>query len=170
VLINLFRSLLISMSLVAPAMAEYNQVLNREYQLKTAYLLHFAELAEWPNPGDFTICLQGNSPIRQYLPILNGQQIDGHAVRIHPDTPFAIEECQILFFSDLQSLTKPVLEQSFKYHVLLVSDEEAFARQGGMIQFTLRDNKLKLIVNLNSVRQAGLKLSSKLLRMAEVME
>jgi hypothetical protein len=39
-----------------------------------------------------------------------------------------------------------------------------------MIEFTLRDNKLRLVVNLVSVKLAGLKLSSKLLRMAEILE
>lgn len=143
---------------------------NREYQLKTAYLFHFAELADWPTANRLTICLQGNSPLRHYLPVLNGQQIDGQTVTVKLDTPFALEECRILFLSDLRALSKDLLHQAIKYHVLLVSDIEGFAGQGGMIQFTLRDNKLKLIVNLNSVKQAGLKLSSKLLRMAEILE
>lgn len=150
--------------------ADDGQSVNREYQLKTAYLFHFAELAEWPQSTHVTICLQGNNPIRAYLPILNGQQIDNKAVRVKLGTPIAIEECQIIFFSDLNALSEPVLEQARKYHVLLVSDAEEFAHKGGMIQFTLRDNKLKLVVNLTSVKLAGLKLSSKLLRMAEILE
>jgi hypothetical protein len=143
---------------------------HREYQLKTAYLFHFAELADWPTATKVTICLQGNSALRDYLPVLNGQHIDGQAVSVKINTPFALEECQIVFFSDLQALSNAVLEQAIKHHVLLVSDSEKFANHGGMIEFTLRDNKIKLIVNLKSVNSAGLKLSSKLLRMAEILE
>lgn len=150
--------------------AENSQPVSREYQLKTAYLFHFAELAEWPESTPVTICLQGNNPIRAYLPVLNGQQINNKAVHIKLGTPFALEECQIVFFSDLSALSNTVLEQAHKHHVLLVSDAEEFAAKGGMIQFTLRDNKLKLVVNLSSVKLAGLKLSSKLLRMAEILE
>lgn len=145
-------------------------VINREYQLKTAYLFHFAELAEWPESASVTICLQGNSPMRAYLPVLNGQQIDNKAVSVKLGMPIAMEECQILFFSELNALSQTVLAQARKHHVLLVSDAEEFAQKGGMIQFTLRDNKLKLVVNLTSVKLAGLKLSSKLLRMAEILE
>jgi hypothetical protein len=72
--------------------------------------------------------------------------------------------------SELTLLTKALLQQAKTQHILLVSDAENFAAQGGMIQFSLRDNKLKLVVNLNSVKQANLKLSSKLLRMAEILE
>jgi hypothetical protein len=52
----------------------------------------------------------------------------------------------------------------------LVGDVENFANHGGMVQFTLRDNRLKLVVNLAAVKSAELKLSSKLLRMAEIIE
>lgn len=84
--------------------------------------------------------------------------------------PIAVDECRIIFLSDLNVLNSSILEQMYKNHVLLVSDVAGFAARGGMIEFTLRDNKLKLVVNLKSVKQAGLKLSSKLLRMAEILE
>ena len=145
-------------------------MINREYQLKTAYLFHFAELAEWPEPSPVTICMQGDSPLRAYLPVLEGKQIDNTSIHIKLGSPTSLYDCQIVFLSDLEALSKSMLEQARKYHVLLVSDAEGFARKGGMIQFTLRDNKLKLVVNLRSVKQAGLKLSSKLLRMAEILE
>ena len=149
---------------------ESQLIISREYQLKTAYLFHFSELTEWPVPSSVSICLHGNSPIRTYLPILNGQQINNAQVRIKIDNPIVVSECQIIFLSDLNALSATVLEQAQKNHVLLISDAPGFAAKGGMIEFTLRDNKLILVVNLVSVKQAGLKLSSKLLRMAEILE
>lgn len=143
---------------------------NRELQLKTAYLFHFAELAQWPNSAPLTICLQGNSPLRGYLPLLEGQQIDGRAVHVEFADNSEIGRCGILFLSDLGALTPAVAEQARLSHILLVSDVEQFADRGGMVQFTLRDNRLKLVVNLAAVKAADLKLSSKLLRMAEIIE
>lgn len=164
-LLSIGLGLLFGNSLAAEA-----NIINREYQLKTAYLFHFAELAEWPAPTSVTICLQGRSPLRGYLPVLEGMQIDARTVHVLlADSP-PIQHCQILFLSDLTSLSQTLLQQAKNSHVLLVSDTEDFARKGGMIEFTLRDNKLKLVVNLTSVTQAGLKLSSKLLRMAEILE
>lgn len=141
---------------------------NQEYQLKTAYLFHFAELAEWPESAPVNICLLGDSPLRDYLPVLEGWQIDNRVV--HVSLGDNIDNCRILFLSDLHVLSKAVSEYARIRHVLLVSDVEDFARRGGMVQFTLRDNKLKLVVNLPAVRDAGLKLSSKLLRMAEIVQ
>lgn len=143
---------------------------SRELQLKTAYLFHFAELAQWPSEAPVTICLQGQSPLRAYLPILEGQKIDGNAVHVNRAETPDIAACSILFLSELGDLSPTVTDQAKLHHVLLVSDVENFASQGGMVQFTRRDNKLKLVVNLTAVKSADLKLSSKLLRMAEILE
>lgn len=146
-------------------------IINREFQLKTVYLFHFAELAEWPSSSlPVTVCLQGSSPIRNYLPALEGQLIDGNPVHILLDRQNDLSACRILFLSDIEALTPALSERASTQHVLLVSDVEGFAKKGGMVQFTLRDNKLKLVINLSAVKQAGLKFSSKLLRMAEILE
>ena len=137
---------------------------------KTAYLLHFAELTEWPETTSVTICLQGNSPLRAYLPALEGLKVHDQTMHVILEGAPSIKQCQILFVSDPRILTKSLLTKAKSQHTLLVSDTDDFARSGGMIQFTLRDNKLKLVVNLTSVKEAGLKLSSKLLRMAEILE
>ncbi len=159
-----------SLCLSGQSLAQQNDIGKSEYQLKTVYLLHFAELTEWPEATAISICLLGNSPLEAYLPALQGQKVHNMALRVILDQQQPIENCQILVLAELSALTKALLEQAKTQHILLVSDAENFAAQGGMIQFSLRDNKLKLVVNLNSVKQASLKLSSKLLRMAEILE
>lgn len=152
------------------AVADDNVSLNREYQLKTVYLFHFAELAQWPQDGDIAICLLGASPLSPYLPALEGRQIASHVVHVKAYESAGREPCQIVFLSDNQLMTPALTEQAKAEHILLVGDGEDFAHNGGMLQFTLRDNKLKLLINLSVVKAAGLKLSSKLLRMAEILE
>lgn len=169
---NLFKILLLSICvcLAESAWADDGDGGNRELQLKTAYLFHFAELAQWPNSAPVTFCLQGNSRLRGYLPLLESQQIDGKAVNVEFIDKADLNGCSILFLSDLGALTTAIAEQARLSHILLVSDVEHFAERGGMVQFTLRDNRLKLMVNLSAVKLADIKLSSKLLRMAEIIE
>lgn len=161
---------LIWLGVAVMAAASHGADSGNEYQLKTAYLFHFAELTEWPAASRVNICVRGSSPIRKFLPILNGQKIADKSVQVTLDDAVKLDDCQMLFVGDDDSLSPALLEQVRSRHVLLVGDREAFARQGGMIEFTLRENKLKLVVNLNAVRRADLKLSSKLLRMAEILE
>jgi len=173
VLKKLITALLLTACLLAgPAMADGGEegLISREFQIKTAYLFHFVELTEWPDAGDISICLRGNSQLSQFLPALEGRSNAGHVVHVKVLANDSQEHCQILFLSNGESITPSLFEQAKAEHILLVSDAENFARNGGMLQFALRDNKVKLLVNLNSVKAAGLKLSSKLLRLAEIIE
>lgn len=164
------KQLLLVIGLSSMACFAEGDIINREFQLKTVYLFHFAELAEWPSSLPLTICLQGSSPIRNYLPELEGQLIDGQPVHIRLDQQLDLNGCRILFLSNIDALTPGLKERAKTQHVLLVSDVEGFAEKGGMVQFALRDNRLKLVINLSAVKQAGLKFSSKLLRMSEILE
>ena len=53
--------------------------------------------------------------------------------------------------------------------ILTVGVEEGFAQQGGVVQFAVDRNKLRLVVNLRSARANGITISSKVLRLAEVI-
>ncbi len=53
-----------------------------------------------------------------------------------------------------------------KAGVLTVSDIPQFSQRGGMIQFVVVGNKVRFEVNLTSAQDAGLTLSSDLLKVA----
>jgi hypothetical protein len=50
---------------------------------------------------------------------------------------------------------------------LTVGETDHFAQQGGVIGFIKREGKVRLEINLEAARQAGLQLSSKLLSVAD---
>lgn len=139
-------------------------------KLKTVYLLHFAALTEWPESRDITICTHRDSRLSRYLPILEGQQASSQIVHSKLLDNDDSEGCQIHFVDAEQPVSRSMSEHAKTNHILLVGDGAGFAHSGGMLQFTLQDNKLKLLVNLSAVKAAGLKLSSKLLRMSEIVE
>ena len=51
---------------------------------------------------------------------------------------------------------------------MTVSDIENFTDLGGMIQFFTENNNIRMRINVDAVKASNLKVSSKLLRMAEV--
>ena len=61
---------------------------------------------------------------------------------------------------------KQILAAVEKSGVLTVSDLPDFTISGGMIQFVLRDNKVRFEVNLAAAERAGLTFSSQLLKVA----
>jgi YfiR/HmsC-like len=52
---------------------------------------------------------------------------------------------------------------------LTVGETEGFAPGGGIIQLVLRDNRVRLMVNVEAAERARLKISSKLLALAEIV-
>jgi len=53
--------------------------------------------------------------------------------------------------------------------VLTVSEMEQFARNRGMIQFIMQENRARFEINADAAKRAGLKISSKLLKLSRVV-
>ena len=54
-------------------------------------------------------------------------------------------------------------------NVLTVGDTESFARRGGVVNLVKRENKIKFEINVEAAREAELKISSKLLKLARIV-
>jgi hypothetical protein len=146
-----------------------------EYEVKAAYLYNFGKFVEWPataNTGkdnSFTICVLGQDPFGPALDAaLAGQSIDGkNVVARRLSRPQEALNCRIVFISSSEeSRLKDVLEALDKAAVLTVSDIPQFSTRGGAIQFVLDGKKIRFEVNLSNAADAGLTLSSELLKVA----
>jgi len=81
-----------------------------------------------------------------------------------------LRACQILFISASEKPFVPLLLKPLKHSsVLTVGESEAFAVQGGIINFLDDGTRVRFEINLVSARNAGLKISSKLLSLAKVV-
>ena len=81
-----------------------------------------------------------------------------------------VDACQILFIgeSELGGLDG-ILGALKGRAILTVSDIDRSAERGAIIQFANDRNRLRLRINVDAARAAGLTLSSKLLRPAEIV-
>ena len=147
-----------------------------EYQIKAVFLFNFAQFVEWP-AGAFpqaatplVIGILGEDPFNGYL----DETVRGETVNSHPlvvQRFRAVEEvkaCHILFISrgETQRLTQILASLKGRY-ILVVSDA---GQQGEMIKFFTEKNKIRLRINAEATRAAGLTISSKLLRLADTSE
>jgi hypothetical protein len=79
-------------------------------------------------------------------------------------------DCQILYVDRSQaSQLERVLALLDKRSTLTVSDLEGAARRGVMIQLAREDNRIRLAINIEAARGAGLTISSNLLRPARIV-
>lgn len=160
--------------LAAPAL-HAQQSAASEYEVKAAYLFNFGRFVEWsdkaaiPKDGPFEICVLGQDPFGSTLDTtLAGTSLKGKSVspkRILKAQD--VSNCRILFISSSEdSHLKDILDALDKTSVLTVSDIPGFSQRGGMIQFVQEGSKVRFEINLARAEEAGLSLSSELLKVA----
>ena len=146
-----------------------------EYEVKAAYLYNFGKFVNWPSNAaaggadDFVICVLGQDPFGASLQrTVAGERVGGKRVTAkHISTKEDGSHCQIIFISaSEQARLKQILTDLVPSNALTVSDMADFTVRGGMIQFVMRDNKVRFEVNLAAAERAGINLSSELLKVA----
>jgi uncharacterized protein DUF4154 len=150
---------------------------NDEYQVKAAFLFNFAKFVEWPpqtfkSPSDpMSICVLGPNPFGRSLDeAVAGKSIDGRrfVVRQVANAERA-GGCQILFIASPQKSHLPELVTTLA-GVLTVGESEGFAAGGGVIGFKLQGGRVRLEVNVDAADQRKLRISSKLLSLAQIVK
>ncbi len=149
-----------------------------EYQVKAAFLFHFAQFVDWP-PEAFkdatsplTYCTAGEDPFHGALEAsLNGKMIGERPVRVvHFRQPQEIQGCQIVFLGTPEKkFISATLESLKASPVLTVGESENFVQGGGMIGFFLEDNKVRFEINLTAAERSKLKISARLLALAKTV-
>jgi len=144
-----------------------------EYQVKAAYLYSFGRFVAWPSTTPkaptFAICVLGRDPFGEALEAIGaGVTIDGQPAAIRRlDHARDAGGCRVLFISASEDRELDrVFSTLGKSAALTVSDLPDFTRRGGMIQFVIDANKVRFEVNVAAVDEAGLVLSSELLKVA----
>jgi hypothetical protein len=150
----------------------------REYQIKAIFLFNFVQFVTWPAaafPGPhtpITIGILGNDPFGPFLEeAVRGEVIDGRSLTIKRFQVIGeVSDSQVLFVSKSEAgRLRQILAALQGTSILTVGETEAFARQGGMINFITVDNKVRYEINVAAAKRANLDISSKLLRLAKIV-
>ena len=147
-----------------------------EYQIKAAFLYHFAQLVDWPaDPAQsadraMLFCTFGDDPFQGGLDTtVAGKFIGKRLIQVrHLQRSENIQDCQILFFGKTESkyLASEMAELK-NGPVLTVGESEGFLEAGGMVCFLVVENKVRFAINLHAAEDAGLKIGSRLLVLAQ---
>ena len=149
-----------------------------EYHVKAAFLYKFARYVEWPaetfaSPADtLVISVLGKDPFEDLLDrVVEGKTVRGRAIRIVRARDLReAESAHILFVSESKRRQLgSILERIGHKPLLTVSDMKSFARDGGIIGFGTREERISLDINVEAAGRAGLRISSRLLKIANVV-
>jgi hypothetical protein len=142
-----------------------------EYQVKAAYLHSFGRFVEWPPTAGtaFAICVIGLDPFGRALDdVVAGATIHDRPVNVIRVTEaHDAASCQIAFVAASENARlDAVLGALQDSPVLTVGEAPDFVQRGGMIGFAFDGNRVRFAINLAAAQDAGLMVSSELLRVA----
>jgi hypothetical protein len=142
--------------------------------VKAVFLYNFSRFVTWPNTspanGPFVIGILGSNPFGNYLEqVVEGETIDGQKIEIqYYNEVSEIRNCHILYIN--KSNAADIAKNLAARNILTVGDGVDFARSGGIVRFFVENNKIRLRINQRHAKAANLQISSKLLRVADVIE
>lgn len=161
--------------LSAPAFCQSEE--NVEYKIKAAYILNFLRFMEWPDSvfaeatSPLIVGVLGTDPFGAILDkTVESEKINGHPIVIERFSSWDdLGQCHALFIStsEKKSVNK-IIRAVGELPVLTISDSEHFSEQGGGITFYIDDQKVRFEINIEALRKADIKASSKLLRLAKI--
>jgi hypothetical protein len=150
--------------------------ISKEYQLKAAFLYHFTKFIQWPperfadEKSPIVIAVLGNNPLGDELDkLVKGRTVNGRAIDVRFIASAAeLPAAHIVFVcaGEESRLNATIFGEP---GVLTVGESSDFAARGGIIAFTLIDEKVRFEINQASSEKAGLKLSGQLLKLATVI-
>ena len=150
----------------------------KDSSVKAVFLHNLTQFVEWPASAfqstdtPLVIGILGEDPFGRHLEeAIEGEENNGHSMVVrHFDTEKDIEICHVLFINlPDPAQTGRILAKLQGKSILTVSDSEGFLEAGGMVQLVQADNKMHFRINPDAYSAGDLKVSSKLLRVAEVI-
>lgn len=152
--------------------------ISAENQVKAVFLFNFAQFVGWP-PEAFkgtdtpiVIGVLGSDPFGSYLDeLVRGEKIGSRPMLVRRLRRVEdVGDCHILFISRSEAGSLGAIMAQLKGRsVLTVGDVDGFTRLGGMVRFMTEEGKIHLRINVQSVRSAGLTISSRLLAHAAIV-
>lgn len=175
----LFISLLImqaALSMAVHAQPEFAE----EYQIKAGYLRHLGKFIQWPadvfprDDSPLVLCLLGDSPFsNDIVKALNNKRVRQRQLQVVQMQTISqrSEQCHILFVSrSEEGRLAAILDWVESRPILSVSDINNFARRKGMIEMSIKEQKIALIIHLPSIKSSNLIVNPQLLSLSTIIQ
>jgi hypothetical protein len=147
--------------------------------IKADMLCNLARFVQWPdtmvaqNKGQLVVAVLGEDDLAGTIAsVLSTRSVNGKPVFVR----FArrvqdVRGCQIVYISNPElAHQSDVVEALRGTATLTLADLEGFASRGGMVNFAGTAPNIRFEICLTRANQAGLKMSSRLLALAHVVE
>ncbi len=146
-----------------------------EYTAKSVLALNLARFSEWPpevfkaNITTVNLCLIGNSVDFQPFSMIDKKPVGNKSLLLRNiNNNKQLDDCHLLYVSADTNINAGLIEASNKRHILTIGENEDFLANGGAVYLEVVDSKITLHVNLRATEKAGIRISSRVLKLATI--
>jgi hypothetical protein len=150
-------------------MAEY---IAGENMIKAAYILNFTKFIEWPptafksETDPFQICVVGD--LNAELKKLERKSVGSRKIVV---SNTAVSNCHIIFISETEAgKSKKIIDNVDKFPVITIGNSSSFLSKGGIIYLYTERSDVLFEINNTAAQKHGIKISSRLLKIAQAVE
>jgi hypothetical protein len=154
------------------------QPVSHEYPLKAVFLLNFAQFTNWPTnafakpDSPIVVGVLGRDPFGAVLDaVVQNEVVNGRKFVVERYLRIEnMQTCHILFISQSEVNHLDQIIGALKDRpILTVSEIDGSAYRGTCVRFITENNKIHLRINTDALQAAQLAMSSKILRVAELV-
>ncbi len=146
-----------------------------EYEVKSAFIYNIINFVEWPIDKGLNdaikLCVVGKNHFGTSLDSFEYNTIGDQVLALKYVQSFQnIGDHNVVFIcpSEKKRL-KQILQSLAGINILTIGDTKGFAQQGVIINFYIKDEKVRFEINVDAAKRANLKISAKLLRLAKIV-
>lgn len=149
-----------------------------EDEVKAAFLLNFTRYVDWPAStfadarAPFMICVLNDPEFASTASkVIGDRTVEERPISVSArESLESARDCHVLYLpASQQDQQETVISEIADVSILTVSDSEGFAVMGGIANFRRAGSKLRLEINREAAARARLKVSARLLRIADVV-
>ncbi len=150
-----------------------------EYALKAVFLFNFTNFVDWPetafadSQSAIVIGVLGDDPYGIYLDeTVRNEIVNSRPLKVKRfGSTDEIKDCHVLYISHSEEFHAREIVDSLKQRsILTVADADGFGNAGVMIRFATEKKRIRLKIDVEAAKKAELTISSKLLRLADIVK
>lgn len=143
--------------------------------LKAAFLYNFAKFAEWPADaasGPLTLCVIGDAAVADALEdTVKGRTIGGRDLVVSRVNGTPLRACQLLYVAGVDARrAAQIVDEVKTAPVFTVTDRDQLPQWRGIAGLFVEGAKMRFAINVDAAQRARLRLSSRLLSLAQLVK
>lgn len=175
--ITIYKLVIVALLIFSCHSLMANTFSEREYDTKISFMHHIIRYTQWlihseeRHLKNFYFCSTNTLVFSRAKKFLENKSTHSRPFIVNLVKPSQEKHCQVLFISHEERLQwKQYLASQSLVNILLLGESPGFANNQGHLNFYIKNYKIRFEINLSNLQRSSLKMSSKLLRLANFID